>query len=129
MAAVCVGSPTDEGDGFIARVVGRGKYVTAESPPFLKSLVYVLNSVHQFIPFNVPSDTRFHTLYAILRPSLRTTTVSCSRECRSIVPEFREEWCFCPVSRCKQKDLLSVTACNEFGTILVSPVGESTQWD
>lgn len=66
MAAVCVGRPTDE-DVVIARVVGGGKYVTAESPSCLKSLFYVFNSVPQFIPFNVPSDTRFHTLYAIAR--------------------------------------------------------------
>ena len=111
MAAVCVGRPTDEGDGVIVRVVGEGKCVTAESPPFLKSLVFVFNTVHQFIPFNVTSDTRFHTLYAISRPSLRMTMVSCPGECRSIVPEFCEE-CSPPVSRGKQKDLLSVRACN-----------------
>jgi hypothetical protein len=109
---VC-GRPTDEGDEVIARVVGRGKYVTAESPPFLKSLANVFNTVHQFIPFNVPSDTLFHTLYALSRPSLRMTMVSCPRECRSIVPEFCYEWCFCSVSRRKQRDLLSVRACNQ----------------
>jgi hypothetical protein len=113
MAAVCVGRPTDEGNWVVTRLVGGAKYVTAESSPFLKSLVYVFNSVHQFIPFNAPSDSRFHTLYAISRPLLRMTTVSCPRVCRSVVPEFCEEWCFFSVSRGKQKDLLSARACNQ----------------
>jgi hypothetical protein len=64
MAAVCVGRPTNEGDGIIARVGGGVKYVTAESPPSLRSLVCVFNTVHQFIPFNGPSDSvRYFTSF------------------------------------------------------------------
>jgi len=66
MAAVCVGRPTDEGDGvIIARVVGGGRYVTAQSPPDLKSLVYVCNSVHQFVPRNLLKPSGFFTYHQV----------------------------------------------------------------